>query len=92
MVESLGAEILQIAAFIADHFVFEERQDVTDGVQEVVDRLSEYLGPKIVDFLERTNHAHDQRLYNSRVKQLQRHNVGGSFPRGISTIQITINS
>ena len=62
MVEGLDAEILQTAAFMADHFVFEEKQHMTDEVQEAVDRLAELLGPKIVDLLGTAEHANDPTL------------------------------
>lgn len=62
MVEGLDAEILQTAAFMADHFVFGERQDVTEEMQGAIDRLGELLGPKIVDLLGRTEHANDPTL------------------------------
>jgi len=61
-VESLDAEIFQTAAFMADYFVFEERQDVTEEVQKAIVRLGELLGPKIVDLLRRTEHADDPTL------------------------------
>jgi hypothetical protein len=62
MVEGLDAEILQTAAFMADHFVFEEKQNMTDEVQEAVNRIAELLGPKIVDLLGTTEHANDPTL------------------------------
>jgi DNA repair exonuclease SbcCD ATPase subunit len=62
MVEGLDAEILQTAAFIADHFIFEEKRDVTEEVQAAIERLVELLGPTIVDLLGTTEHAHDPTL------------------------------
>jgi hypothetical protein len=62
MVEGLNAEIHQTAAFMADHFVFDERQGMTDEVKEGCERLSELLGPKIVDVLGSTEHANDPML------------------------------
>jgi len=62
MVEGLDAEILQTAAFMADHFAFEERQDVTEEIQGAIDRLVGLLGPNIVDLLGRTEHANDPTL------------------------------
>jgi hypothetical protein len=62
MVEGLDAEILQTAAFMADHFVFEEKQHMTDEVQGAIESLTDLLGPKIVDFLGSTEHAHDPTL------------------------------
>lgn len=62
MMEGLDAEILQTAAFMADHFVFDERQHVTEEMQEAIDRLGDLLGPKIVDSLGRAGHANDPTL------------------------------
>jgi hypothetical protein len=63
MVEGLDAEILQTAAFMADHFVFDDgKQDMNDEVHEAVGRLGELLGPKMVNLLGSTDHAHDPTL------------------------------
>jgi hypothetical protein len=62
MVEGLDAEILQTAAFVADHFVVEKRQGMTEEVQAAIDRLVDLLGPKIVDLLGRAEHANDPTL------------------------------
>jgi hypothetical protein len=62
MVEGLDAEILQTAAFIADHFVFDEKQVMTEEVHEATGRLAERLGPRIVDLLGSTEHAKDPTL------------------------------
>ncbi|KIM76592.1 hypothetical protein PILCRDRAFT_34404, partial [Piloderma croceum F 1598] len=63
MVEGLDAEILQTAAFMADHFVFDGgKQDMNDEVHEAVGRLGELLGPRMVDLLGSTDHAHDPTL------------------------------
>lgn len=62
MVEGLDAEILQMSAYVADHFEFGERQAVNDEIQGACDRLADLLGPKIVDHLGSTVHAHDPML------------------------------
>jgi len=62
MVEGLDAEILQMAASVADHFAFKERQGVTEEMQGAIDRLVELLGPKIVALLRQSEHANDPTL------------------------------
>jgi hypothetical protein len=62
MLGSLDADILQTAAFMADHFVFEERHDVTEEVQKAIVRLGGSLGPKIMGLLGQTEHVDDPTL------------------------------
>lgn len=62
MVEGLNAEILQAAAFMADHFVFEDRGEVTEEVQAACGRLEELLGHRIVQLLGSIDHADDPML------------------------------
>lgn len=62
MVEGLNAEILQTAAYVADHFVFSERGDFTDEVHAAAGRLEELLGPKIVHLLSTIDHGDDPTL------------------------------
>ena len=62
MVEGLNAEILQTAAYIADHFVFSQRADFTEELLEPSGRLEELLGHKMVHLLDIINHGDDPML------------------------------
>lgn len=59
MIEGLDAEIHQTAAFMADHFVFDVRQDMGEEVKDACERIAGLLGPKIADLLGSTDHAED---------------------------------
>lgn len=61
MIEGLDAEIMQMSAFVADHFEFEHPKPyhTNEDVQAASTRLAELIGPKMVDLLATTEHAQD---------------------------------
>ncbi|KZP28387.1 hypothetical protein FIBSPDRAFT_917651 [Athelia psychrophila] len=61
MIEGLDAEIMQMSAFVADHFEFEHPKPyhMNEDVQAASTRLAELIGPKMVDLLATTEHAQD---------------------------------
>ena len=62
MVEGLNAEILQTAAYVADHFEFSQRGDFTEEILAASVRLEELLGRKVVHLLDTINHGNDPML------------------------------
>lgn len=61
MIEGLNGEILQMSAYVADHFEFEHPKpyNATEEVQAASTRLAEWIGPKMVELLATTEHAQD---------------------------------
>lgn len=61
MIEGLNGEILQMSAFVADHFEFKHPKLYTanEEVQAASTRLAELIGPKMVELLATMEHAQD---------------------------------